>query len=560
MSEQVVSPESESLLSRRFTSGKLLGSVIWSIAAVGLMALLIVRIGSAVRAANVLVAMLGLLPVIIGLAYLAGYLIPLVRQWYIAPTPAEQWTPQRRASGLWEAWATHLPQALLGFVLITAGLGAGSSVVVASTQNRHWPLVLAAVMLVYLGMGTLLFLRSTALGWVMQTTVRGRRWFYGGMALLLVPLAVLLAAQTLGTFSAGILLSVLGMLVFAYSLGVSALTSYGVRTFFRDDVYQALSGIIPAPALDTFKAPPRLLTWQLRHRVFLLAWLPFMLFLAFLLAASLFYLVGAASRGSTHNAGLSFAPGGSAGAFLFAVAICIFLYFRLYRGLRLHAYLLEAQAWQTVPVTPGQRRALAYKIAPAFSVTVLLAGLACGLLMEVLGKAGVFAGAQFWLRSVAGPVRASDAGGDFLRWLAAALPDLLVYAAALAGAFTHASVFFSRPFKRGQLAWQKRMLAQEETRRNRIWATLIQRMGSAADDLAEPDQGGEPPDSFPSTLSDGMLALVYELSKERVERYKQISLHPFGQLGWLRSIVAALLLALPGFLLNHLNWISQFFP
>jgi len=41
--------------------------------------------------------------------------------------------------------------------------------------------------------------------------------------------------------------------------------------------------------------------------------------------------------------------------------------------------------------------------------------------------------------------------------------------------------------------------------------------------------------------------------------HARVSLHPFGPLGRLRSIGATLLLAIPGFLLNHLNWIGQFF-
>jgi len=494
------------------------------------------------------------------LAYLVGYLIPVVRCWYLAPTPPGQWTPERRASGIWEAWATHVPMALLGLGLASAGIGVFFEFIPGHQLGAlHY-----FVACVFLGAGILLFLRSTALGLPMGTTAWGRRWFYGSMAVLLVPLDVILAAQALGAFSAGVALSVLGMLVFAYSLGISAYTFYGVRALIKANKRQMLSGVVSLDDLEAFKDPPPALSWWLRHRTLVFAWLPAVGLLAVVLLGravgrGIGGVFGAAPAGT---GGPVWSAGNTLGTLLLILVPSLLFYRRQYGGLRLQSQLLEAQAWGTLPVTPERRQALARKIAPAFSVTILLAALICGALMDVVDKTGAFAGLQSWISSLAGPVRGDDASGDVLRWMAGTLPDLLVYLAAATGALLQAELFFSRPFKMGQLTWRIKMLAAEEARRSRIWATLVQRMegeAAAARDLADPALADEALAPFPSELSDSMLVLIYELSKERVERCKQVSLHPFGALGQARAIGAAVLLALPGFLLNHLDFIGQLF-
>jgi hypothetical protein len=561
MSEQAVAQGKKTVFPPRFTASMLIGRLLWGIAMLALLAVLIVRLTHLSISSGLLQPVLNLFQIAMLLAYLVGYLIPVARRWYIAPTPPEQWTPERRASTIWEAWATHLPLALLGLVLLNAGIG-----VLFDITTGHQPRALQYfVALVFLGAGILLFLRSTALGLPMGTTTWGRRWFYGCMALLLVPLDVILAVQAFGAFSAGVALSVLGMLVFAYSMGVSAFTSYGVRALLKASKYQSLSGIVSAGELEAFKEPPPALNWWLRHRSLVIAWLPpFIGLVIFVIIGSVVGRViggtpGTAPSGAGQHVG---PPGNTLGTLLLILVPSLLFYRRQYRGLKLQAQLLRAQTWGTRPVTPERRRALARKIAPAFSVTVLLAALICGALMEVVDKTGVVSGLQFWLNSVAGPIRTDDAGGDVLRWLASALPDLLVYLAAATGALIHAEVFFSRPFKQGQFAWRSKMLAAEEERRTRVWVTLLQRMegkGTAARESADFALEHEALTPFPLELSDSMLMLIYELSKERVERYKQVSLHPFGALGHLRAIGAAILLALPGFLLNHLNIVGQFF-
>ena len=557
MSEQTIFPEKKTESASRFTAGMLLGRLLWIAGVLAFLAVLLVRLTHLNTPGGSLQVALNLFQLALGLVYLVGYLLPAVRRWYIAPTPPDQWTPERRASALWEAWATHLPLALLGLLLASAGIG----VFFGFTPGHRLTLLPYFVALVLWGAGILLFLRSTALGLPMGTTARGRRWFYGSMALLLVPLDLILAVQALGAFSAGVALSVLGMLVFAYGMGVSAFTSYGVRALLKASRYQTLSGVVSPGELEAFKEPSPALTWWLRHRMMVFAWLPLVGLVVFALVG---WAAGRVIGGTlgTAPSGAGRSSGNTLGTLLLILVPSLLFYRRQYRGLKLQSQLLEAQRWGTLPVTPARRLALVHRITPAFSVTVLLAALIGGVLMEVVDKTGVISGLQFWLNSLAGPVRADDAGGDVLRWLAGALPDLLVYLAAALGALLQAEVFFSRPFKRGQLIWRSKMLAAEEARRGRVWATLVQRMDgedTAARDLADPALADEALAPFPPELSDSMLVLMYELSKERVERYKQVSLHPFGALGQVRAIGAAILLALPGFLLNHLTFIGQLF-
>lgn len=245
----------------------------------------------------------------------------------------------------------------------------------------------------------------------------------------------------------------LGILAFAYSLAISAFTFYGVRALIRASPARALEGILSALELEVFKEPAPPLSWWRRHRVACFAWLPLLIALGVVVVGVLAFHALKNHAGTPRNGALSIWSGTFAGT-LFIVVPMLLFYARIYRGLRLHAQLLEAQEWGAVRVTPERRRALAHKMAPAFSVTVLLVGLTCGALMNALDQAGLFSGIQAGLRSLAGPEQAPDAGGDFLRWLANSLPDLLVYGGALAGALAYVSAFLARPFKRGQLIWR----------------------------------------------------------------------------------------------------------
>jgi hypothetical protein len=552
MSGQAISPEQDRSLQGRTPLWKISGWLLWGLAAAGALIVLAVRLIQSGTSGNLtfLLVLRDLVQPTLVLAYLVGYLIPAVRSWYIAATPPEKWNPNARASDTLEAWLTHLPSALFGLALVVSAVGILLSAR-AAAQGAFFALA-------ELGVGVLLLLRSTALGGPMVATLRGRRWFFGGLALLLVPLYGTLVVQAVGQFNAALALSVLGVLAFAYSLGVSAFTFYGVRALMRADTTQVLNGLIPPAELEAFKSTAPPLTWWRRHQVVLFAWLPLLIALSIGSIVSLAYRALLNHSGASRSGPLSIWSGSPLGTLFFFILPLLFVMVRSYPGLRLHAQLLQAQEWGAVRVTPELRRALAHKIAPAFSVTVLLAGLTCGVLMNALDQAGLFSGIQAGLRSLAGPEQASDPGGDFLRWLAGALPDLLIYLGTLLGALVQVSIFFSRPFQRGQLAWREKMLAAEEARRRRVWATLVQRVEGAAPELGEPESGDTSLAPFPPALSDGMLALVYELSKERIARYKTVSLHPFGPLGWIRSIGATLLLALPGFLLNHLDLIGQF--
>lgn len=193
MSGQVISPEKGRLLHRPISWWVYLGWLLWGLAVAGTMTFLLLRLLplSASGPLTSLSVLHALAQPMIALVYLAGYLVPVVRRWYIAPTPPEAWKPDKRASNMLEAWLMHLPMALIGLALVISASGALLSANVAP-QGVFFALA-------ELGMGVLLFLRSTALGGPMFTTLRGRRWFFGGLALLLVPLYGLLVVRTLGS-------------------------------------------------------------------------------------------------------------------------------------------------------------------------------------------------------------------------------------------------------------------------------------------------------------------------------------------------------------------------